>query len=524
MGNEFVISEKTMTITPLRSRTEALHKIPTPKTAKQCNSFCGFVNYLSLFCPDLQILLRPIVELTRKDRPFIWGKEQEAAFNEVKKRLTNPPVLHLPKADGRFILYSDTSKDGTGSSLWQIQEGKPKLLGYASKTLPEASTRYSATELEMTGLLVNMNLWKNLLKHIEFDVAVDHVAVTQILKAKTEQATTRIMRLLDRLAAYSFNLYYVKGGDMIMADYLSHHQIKDSDTSELIPISFCPMTTYYRCLEENAYCIGTRASAKAAGEVAPKVHGADKPLDPNLKPELQSRSTRVTGTQNKSPQKSGPSRLPSPTVSQNPIQASPTHHGGVRPKESSTAIPPRKVLAPPYVRPASPSPFSRGFRPRPPIERLEDVDDKEIECITTKYARVLNPKPIPGIDTGGEEQVLDPEIQIPQLNDFIPPESLDKVVDLSKAACKFLPKQGEIDRLLKQIEKKVLRDINISNELRDLKAAYIDSPHFRDIYLNLMHGKVPLNKGAAKRMENSVRDYMTLDGMLFKIVPCGRDD
>ena len=163
----------------------------------------------------------------------------------MKKRLTNPPVLHLPKAEGRFILYSDTSKEGMGSSLWRIQEGKPKLLGYASKTLPEACTRYSATELEMTGLLVNMNLWKNLLKHREFDAAVDHVAITQILKAKTEPATTRIMRLLDRLAAYSFNLYYVKGRDMIMVDYLSHHQTKDSDTSELIPISFCPMITYH---------------------------------------------------------------------------------------------------------------------------------------------------------------------------------------------------------------------------------------------------------------------------------------
>ena len=114
---------------------------------------------------------------------------------------------------------------------------------------------------------------------------MDHVAVTQNLKAKTEPATTRIMRLLDRLATYSFNLYYVKGRDMIMADYLSHHRTKDSDTSELRPISFCPLTSYYKSLEENVYCIGTRASAKAAGEVAPKVHGADKPLNPNLKPE-----------------------------------------------------------------------------------------------------------------------------------------------------------------------------------------------------------------------------------------------
>ena len=73
----------------------------------------------------------------------------------------------------------------------------------------------------MTGLLVNMNLWKNLLKHREFDAVVDHVVVAQIMKAKMESAITRIMRLLDRLSAYSFNLYYVKGRDMILLDYLS---------------------------------------------------------------------------------------------------------------------------------------------------------------------------------------------------------------------------------------------------------------------------------------------------------------
>ena len=107
-----------------------------------------------------------------------------------------------------------------------MQEGKAKLIGYASKTLPEACSRYSATELEMTGLLVNMNLWKNLLKHREFDAAVDHVAVTQIMKAKTEPATTRIMRLLDRLLAFRFSLYYVKGRDMILVDYLSRHRMQ----------------------------------------------------------------------------------------------------------------------------------------------------------------------------------------------------------------------------------------------------------------------------------------------------------
>ena len=91
MGNEFTITKRTMTITPLRSRTEAINKIPTSRTPKQCKSFCGAVNNLSLFCPDLQKLLKPIVELTRKGRPFIWGDAQEKAFREVKLRLKNPP-------------------------------------------------------------------------------------------------------------------------------------------------------------------------------------------------------------------------------------------------------------------------------------------------------------------------------------------------------------------------------------------------------------------------------------------------
>ena len=258
MGNEFSINKRTMTITPLISRTETVNKIPTPKTPKQCKSFCGVVNYLSLFCPDLQALLKPIIELTRKGRPFIWGDAQE--HREVKLRVTNPLVLHLPKAEGRFILYSDTSIEGTGSSLWQIQEGKPRLIGYASKTLPEACSRFVC--LSRSGLFVNMNLWKNLLKHREFDAAVDHVAVTQIMKAKTEPATTRIMRLLDRLSAYSFNLYYVKGREMILSDYLNRHRQKDLDPSELIPISFRCLKVYRGFIDdkigEGIFCIKTR--------------------------------------------------------------------------------------------------------------------------------------------------------------------------------------------------------------------------------------------------------------------------
>ena len=78
------------------------------------------VNFLSMFCPKLQKMLKPIYNSTRKGRQFVWGKEQQDAFEEIKCRLLKPPVLHMPNTTGRLHLYSDTSKFATGSALYQI--------------------------------------------------------------------------------------------------------------------------------------------------------------------------------------------------------------------------------------------------------------------------------------------------------------------------------------------------------------------------------------------------------------------
>ena len=139
MGNKIFIENKKVCVQLLRSRLEAIQKLQPPKTPKGCRSFAGVVNFLSMCCPELQKLLKPIYDLTRKGRPFIWGKEQLDSFEEIKHRLIKLPVLHMPNKTGRFHLYSDTSKFATGSALYQIQDGKPKLIAYASKRLSEAA-------------------------------------------------------------------------------------------------------------------------------------------------------------------------------------------------------------------------------------------------------------------------------------------------------------------------------------------------------------------------------------------------
>ena len=93
-------------------------KLQPPTTVKGCKSFTGMVHFLSMFYPELQKLLKSIYDLTRKGRQFIWGKEQQIAFEEIKHRLVRPLVLHLTNITGRFNLYSDTNKFAMGSALY----------------------------------------------------------------------------------------------------------------------------------------------------------------------------------------------------------------------------------------------------------------------------------------------------------------------------------------------------------------------------------------------------------------------
>ena len=127
----------------------------------------------------------------------------------------------MPNKTGRFHLYSDTSKFATGSALYQIQNRKPKLIADTSKRLPEASKSYSRTELELCGLAINIASFSHLLKRVDFDAIVDHLALMHIIKSKMEPAITRIKRLLELISSYSFHLYYMKGKDMILSDFLS---------------------------------------------------------------------------------------------------------------------------------------------------------------------------------------------------------------------------------------------------------------------------------------------------------------
>ena len=570
MGNAFHINGSTISITPLQSRIEAIQRLQPPTNVKGCKSFCRVVNYLSIFCRDLQRLLKPIYDLTKKGRPFTWQGEQQQAFDLIKERMINPPILYLPKPGGRFILYCDSSRTHTGSSLWQIQEGKPKLIGYASKSLPAPAVNYSVTELEMTGMAVNIHLWRHLLHRVEFDCAVDHRAIPYIMKAKSLPATTRIMRLLEILSGYAFNLYFVKGKDMKICDFLSRIDVDRGNPGEVIPISFnsfSMLTTMRKVTlqQANKLLIATRSSTKAEGTTLPPVHGVQKHLDPAVKPEhdkpvLGQNKQKGPTSADAKPKVLLRPRLPASQIAKKRlIDKSIKLLNKPRPHINL----PRRISQVPNQRPIITRETGKSnqeplVRREPPQKQLRnDIDDttppltnnepvahdptpirhfepsplSKIPQQAREPQETTKQNPIPStenpyviqdpFDTQMEvpfsEDIVEPVFKRPEMTDFEIPPVLEEMIPDGTLIHRHLPKQSDIDKILTQINRKYLRKTHLPCSLRDMQAAYMQSPHFCDIYNALMFNRYPKQRRAIEKLQQTMLSQYVIQGGLLYI-------
>ena len=173
-----------------------------------------------------------------------------------------------------------------------------------------AKKKYSITELEMCSLAINITSFAHLLKRVDFDAVVDHLAITHIMKSKMEPATNKIKRLLEILSSCSFNLYYIKGKDMILSDFLSRQIEDDSNPYEIIPISFNiwdVLQGYYHQLAMDTYNVQTEAQAKAQ---------ANNPTMPDIPPEKreQKATPKVTRLPIQAEEKDKELKIPSSKI------------------------------------------------------------------------------------------------------------------------------------------------------------------------------------------------------------------
>ena len=267
MGLEFQVEDDKACYTPLKDKCEAIQNLDSPKTLKQTRAFCSMVNFLSSFLPNLRRLLIPIYNLQKKSKKFKWTEEVETAINDIKQLLINPPVLKAPTSDGLFHLESNTSQEGVGGTLLQKQGNEWVVIGYLLKRLPQTAENFSVTELELTGRLVNIHGFMQLLCNRYFEVLVDHKAIKYMIKSKTESPTTRLKTLLLKLSEYTIDLKYQKGSEMHTNDALSRIQnIADTpDNKDVIPLNFLLHLTpnyienAYSHLLENLYVHKTKS-------------------------------------------------------------------------------------------------------------------------------------------------------------------------------------------------------------------------------------------------------------------------
>nr|GEY18983.1 reverse transcriptase domain-containing protein [Tanacetum cinerariifolium] len=127
-----------------KAKVDVITKLPHPTTIKGIRSFLGHADFYRRFIKDFSKIARPMTHLLEKDTPFIFSKECVEAFQSLKRKLTEAPILIAPDWDMPFELMCDASDFAIGAVLGQRQEKHFRPIHYASKTMTEAESNYTA--------------------------------------------------------------------------------------------------------------------------------------------------------------------------------------------------------------------------------------------------------------------------------------------------------------------------------------------------------------------------------------------
>ena len=437
MGLEFQIQEDKVCYTPLKDKCDTIRNLESPKTLRQTRAFCGMVNFLSSVLPNLHSLLIPIYDLQKKAKKFKWTEEAERAFNDIKKLLINPPVLKAPTPDGLFWLESDTSREGVGSTLLQKQGDEWVVICYHSKRLPKSAKNFGITELELTGLLVNIHGFMQLLCNRYFEVLVDHKAIKYMIKSKTESPMTRLKTLLLKLSKYTIDLKYQKGSEMHTSDTLSRlHNFTDTpDQKDVMPLNFLQHLTphytehLYSHLVKNLYAHKTKTL-----DTIPVKQKRGRP--PKPKSQIPSSNPRT------------------PTAAKN-MTIRPQQH----PRSPNNEIVTRQMIDEINAE--------REKSDRLTVAKLNAVkqfnkQDYKSKLMTEKYSLLpLNSQQLTPVQTAIQRMSeKHPDFEIEPVNTIRPPEieythtpqALVPIDTPLSIICKHIPRQSDIDKIVRNIE------------------------------------------------------------------------
>ena len=162
------------------SKIEAVKKWETTKTPTEIRQFLGLAGYYRRFIENFSKVAQPLTLLTQKAKEFSWQDAQEKAFQTLKDKLCNAPILALPNGIENFVVYCDASHQGMGCVL--MQEGK--VIAYASRQLKIHEKNYTTHDLELGAVVFALKIWRHYLYGTKCTVFTDHKSLQHIFDQK----------------------------------------------------------------------------------------------------------------------------------------------------------------------------------------------------------------------------------------------------------------------------------------------------------------------------------------------------
>ncbi|GKD39070.1 putative reverse transcriptase domain-containing protein, partial [Tanacetum coccineum] len=141
------------------ARIEAVKNWTSPTTPTEISQFLGLASYYQIFIKDFSTIAKSLTELTQKNKKYIWGEDQESAFQLLKQKLCEAPILALPKGNDDFVVYCDASHQGLGGVLMQ----REKVIAYASRQLKPNEENYTTHDLKLGAVVFALKIWRHYL-------------------------------------------------------------------------------------------------------------------------------------------------------------------------------------------------------------------------------------------------------------------------------------------------------------------------------------------------------------------------
>ncbi|GFW06907.1 retrovirus-related Pol polyprotein from transposon 17.6 [Trichonephila clavipes] len=174
------------TIKPSLDKTKAVQNFPEPKNVKQVQSFLGLSGYFRKFIQNYSIIAKPLSDLLRDNAVFHFGPEQQLAFQTLRQKLSENPVLHIFKQGAKLELHTDASKFGYGAILLQqSDDNKLHPVHYFSKKTTPQEEKYSSYELEVLAVIESLKKFRNYLVGNKFKIVTDCSAFQKTMSKKT---------------------------------------------------------------------------------------------------------------------------------------------------------------------------------------------------------------------------------------------------------------------------------------------------------------------------------------------------